>query len=139
MAVFSGLWILAVVHGMFQKTKEIENKKIKTVLRFVISGVLVCLWAWIFVYIDLYPISLAFYEYNNDFTEEKIGVIDSMEQDGNDRLNLIIDNTEYTMVYSSIKSDDIISSDIDEGDTVKIEFGVKSKYIFDICEFNISP
>ena len=47
--------------------------------------------------------------------------------------------TEYTMVYSSLNSNDIISRDIDEGDTVKIEFGVKSKYIFDICEFNISP
>ena len=29
-AVFSGLWILLVVYGMFKKTKKIENKKIKT-------------------------------------------------------------------------------------------------------------
>ena len=41
-AAFSGLWILLVVYGMFKKTKKIENKKIKTVLRFGISGVLVC-------------------------------------------------------------------------------------------------
>ena len=138
-AVFSGLWILLVVYGMFKKTKKIENKKIKTVLRFGISGVLVCLWAWHFVYINLYPISLAYYEYSRNSVEEKIGVINSIEQDGKDRINIIIDNTEYTMVYSSLNSDDIISRDIDEGDTVKIEFGVKSKYIFDICEFNISP
>lgn len=138
-AVFSGLWILLVVYGMFKKTKKIENKKIKTVLRFGISGVLVCLWAWHFVYINLYPISLAYYEYSRNSVEEKIGVINSIEQDGKDRINLIIDNTEYTMVYSSLNSDDIISRDIDEGDTVKIEFGVKSKYIFDISEFNISP
>ncbi len=130
-AVFSGLWILLVVYGMFKKTKKIENKKIKTVLRFGISGVLVCLWAWHFVYINLYPISLAYYEYSRNSVEEKIGVINSIEQDGKDRINLIIDNTEYTMVYSSLNSDDIISRDIDEGDTVKIEFGVKSKYIFD--------
>ena len=125
-AAFSGLWILLVVYGMFKKTKDIENKKIKTVLRFGISGVLVCLWAW-------------YYEYSRNRVEEKIGVINSIEPDGKDRINLIIDNTEYTMVYSSLNSDDIISRDIDEGDTVEIEFGVKSKYIFDICEFNISP
>ena len=71
-------------------------------------------------------------------SRKKIGVINSIEQDGKDRINLIIDNTEYTMVYSSLNNY-IISRDIDEGDTVKIEFGVKSKYIFDICEFNISP
>ena len=134
-AAFSGLWSLLFIYGMFKKTKDIENKKIKTVLRFGISGVLVCLWAWYFVYINLYPISLAYYEYNHNFVEEKIGVIDTVEQDGKDRINLIIDNTEYTMVYSSVSS----AIDIDEGDTVKIEFGVKSKYIFDICEFNISP
>ena len=126
-AVFSGLWILLVVYGMFKKTKKIENKKIKTVLRFGISGVLVCLWVWHFVYINLYPISLAYYEYSRNSVEEKIGVINSIEQDGKDRINLIIDNTEYTMVYSSLNSDDIISRDIDEGDTVKVEFGVKSK------------
>ena len=134
-AVF-GLWSLLVIYGMFKKTKDMENKKIKTVLRFGISGVLVCLWAGHFVCMNLYPISLAYYEYNHDFAEEKIGVIDGIEQDGKDRINLIIDNTEYTMVYSSLNSDNIISRDIDEGDTVKIEFGVKSKYIFDICEFN---
>ena len=60
-AVF-GLWSLLVIYDMFKKTKDIENKKIKTVLRFGISGVLVCLWAWHFVYINLYPISLAYYE-----------------------------------------------------------------------------
>ncbi len=138
-AAFSGFWILLVVYGMFKKTKNVENKKIKTVLRFGISGILVCWWVWHFVYINLYPISLAYYEYSRNSVEEKIGVINSIEQDGKDRINLIIDNTEYTMVYSSLNSDDIISRDIDEGDTVKIEFGVKSKYIFDICELNISP
>ena len=134
-AAFSGLWSLLVVYGTFKKTKNIENKKIKTVLRFGVSGVLVCLWAWHFVYMNLYPISLAYYEYNHNFVEEKIGVIDTVEQDVKDRIYLTIDNTEYTMVYSSASS----AIDIDEGDTVKIEFGVKSKYIFDICEFNISP
>ena len=138
-AAFTGLCCLLFIYSIFKQTNNIANKKIRTVLRFGISGVLVCLWAWHFVYINLYPISLAYYEYSRNSVEEKIGVINSIEQDGKDRINLIIDNTEYTMVYSSLKSDDIISRDIDEGDTVEIEFGVKSKYIFDICEFNISP
>ena len=139
LAAFTGLCCLQFIYGIFKQTNNIANKKIRTVLRFGISGVLVCLWAWYFVYINLYPISLAYYEYSRNSVEEKIGVINSIEQDGKDRINLIIDNTEYTMVYSSLNSDDIISRDIDEGDTVKIEFGVKSKYIFDICESNKVP
>ena len=135
-AAFFGLWSLLVIYGMFKKTKDIENKKIKTVLRFGISGVLVCLLAGHFVYMNLYPISLAYYEYNHDFTEEKIGVIDGIGQDGKDRMNLIIDNTEYTMIYSSVSPAVIIGKDIDEGDTVKIKFGVRSKYIFDIYKLN---
>ena len=138
-AVFSGLWILLVVYGMFKKTKKIENKKIKTVLRFGISGVLVCLWAWHFVYMNLYPISLAYYEYNQEIVEEKIGVIESVEQSEKDRIYLTIDNTKYTMVDSSVSPAFIIGKDIDEGDTVKIKFGVRSKYIFDIYELNTRP
>ncbi len=138
-AVFSGLWCFLVIFGTFKNTKNLESKKIKTVLRFGISGVLVCLWVWHFVYMNLYPISLAYYEYNHDFVEEKIGVIDIIEQDGKDRINIIIDNTEYTMVYSSVSPAVIIGRDIDEGDTVKFKFGVRSKYIFDIYESNTSP
>lgn len=138
-AVFSGLWCFLVIFGTFKNTKNLESKKIKTVLRFGISGVLVCLWVWHFVYMNLYPISLAYYEYNHDFAEEKIGVLDSIEHDGKDRIYLIIDNTEYTMVYSSVSPAVIIGRDIDEGDTVKFKFGVRSKYIFDIYESNTSP
>ena len=102
-AVFSGLWVLLVVYGTFKKSKKIENKKIKTILRFGISGVLVCLWAWHFVYINLYPISLAYYEYSRNSVEEKIGVINSIEQDGKDRINLIIDNTECAYRLNSAR------------------------------------
>ena len=138
-AVFSGLWILLAIYGTFKSSKSIESKKMKTVLRFGISGVLVCLWAVHFVYMNLYPISLAYYEYNHDFAEEKIGVIDGIEQDGKDRIYLNIDNAEYTMVDSSVSPAFIIGKDIDEGDTVKIKFGVRSKYIFDIYELNTRP
>ena len=138
-AAFSGLWCLLVIYGTFKKTKNVPNKKKKAVLRFGISGALLCLWAWLFVYTNLYPISLAYYEYNHDFAEEKIGVIDGIEQDGKDRIYLNIDNAEYTMVYSSVSPAFIIGKDIDEGDTVKIKFGVRSKYIFDIYELNTRP
>ena len=121
---------------MFKKTKKIENKKIKTVLRFGISGVLVCLWAWHFVYINLYPISLAYYEYSHNSVEEKIGVINSIEQDGKDRIALIIDNTEYRLVHSSTDPAVIIGKDIAEGDAVRVTFGAKSKYVFDIYKSN---
>ncbi len=138
-AAFSGFVLMLIIFGIFKSTKNIKSQKIKTVLRFGISGVLVCLWAWHFVYMNLYPISLAYYEYNNDIVEEKNGVINSIEQDGKDRINLIIDNTKYTMVHSSASPVVIIGRDIDEGDTVKIKFGVRSKYIFDIYELNTSP
>ncbi len=111
----------------------------KTVLRSSISSILICFWIWFFVYVNLYPISLAYYEYNHDFAEEKIGVIDSIEQDSKDRIKLIIGSTEYTMVYSSVSPAFIIGKDFDEGDTVKIKFGVESKYIFDIYKLNTIP
>lgn len=138
-AAFSGFVLMSIIFGIFKNTKNIKSKKIKTVLRFGINGVLVCLWAWYFVYMNLYPISLAYYEYNNDIVEEKIGVIDTIEQDGKDHINLIIDNTKYTMVHSSASPVVIIGRDIDEGDTVKIIFGAKSKYMFDIYKSNTSP
>ena len=138
-AVFSALWILFAVYATIKNTKNIENKKLKTVLRSSISSILICFWIWFFVYVNLYPISLAYYEYNHDFAEEKIGVIDSIEQDGKDRIKLIIGSTEYTMVYSSVSPAFIIGKDFDEGDTVKIKFGVESKYIFDIYKLNTIP
>ena len=131
-AVFSGLWILLVVYGMFKKTKKIENKKIKTILRFGISGAIVGLWLWHFVYTNLYPISLAYYEYNHNIVEEKIGVINSIEQESKDRINIIIDDTEYTMVHSSESPFVVIGKDIDEEDVVVITFGENSKYIFEV-------
>jgi len=138
-AAFSGLWILSAVYGTFKNTKNMENIKLKTVLRFGIGSVLICFWIWFFVCVNLYPISLAYYEYNHDFVEEKIGVIDTIEQDGKDRIYLNIDNAKYTMVDSSVSHAVNIGRDIDEGDTVKIKFGVRSKYIFDIYELNTRP
>ena len=138
LTVFTGFLVSSVIFGTFKKTKSL-TQKIRTVIRFGVSGALVCFWAWFFVYINLYSISLAYYEYNHDYAEEKIGVIDSAERDGKDRMKIVIDGKEYIMVYSSIDPFLINGRDIDKGDIVKIIYGVKSKYIFDICEFNISP
>ena len=135
-AAFTGLCVLSAVYATFKNTRNIENKKLKTILRFSISSVLICFWTWFFLCVNLYPISLAYYEYNHNFTEEKVGVIDSIEQNGKDRIYLIIDNAEYTLVDSSESPAVIIGRDIDEGDAVKFKFGVKSKYIFEIYELN---
>lgn len=150
--VFIGWCFFLVIYTTFKNSKNMENKKIKTVLRFGISGALVCLWAWHFVYMNLYPISLAYYEYRNEIIEEKIGVIENIDQDGKDRINIIVNNKEYTIAHSSASPVVIIGRDIDkvdivnfkeitkgtarcvidEGDTVKFKFGAKSKFIFDI-------
>ena len=128
-AAFAGVWIFLIIYGIFKKTR-------KTVLRFGISGVLVFFWLWFFVYTNLFPVLLAYYEYNHNIVEEKTGIIEKIEQNGKDRMNIVIDNTEYTMVHSSVNPAVIIGTDIDKGDTVKFEFGVRSKYIFDICNPN---
>jgi len=79
LTAFSGYFLLIIIHGTFKKAKDNESKKIKTVLRFGADGVLVCFWIWFFVYTNLFPISLAYYEYNHNSVEEKIGVIESIE------------------------------------------------------------
>ncbi len=131
-AAFTGFCVLLAIFETFKRTKNMESKKIKTALRFGVNGVLVCFWLWFFIYVNLLPISLAYYEYNHDLAEEKTGVIESIEQDTKDRIYIIIDNTEYVMVHSSSSPAVIIGRDIDEGDTVKVKFGERSKFIFEI-------
>jgi len=138
-AIFTGFLLFRIVFGIIKKAKKIENRKMRIILCIAVSSVLSCFWFWFFVYHNLYPISLAYYEYNQDVVEEKFGIIDSIEQDGKDRICLIIDNIEYTMVHSSVKPFVIIGKDIDKGDAVKIKFGAKSKYIFDIYQSSTKP
>lgn len=133
---FVGLGIVLFCFGVIKKTKRIESRRAKAALRIVVCCILGCFWAYFFVYLNLYPVSLAYYEYNNDLKEEATGVIDNIEREGKDRIHLIIDDTKYTMVYSSISSFAGIDGDIDEGDIVCFSFGKESNYIFDICELN---
>ena len=92
---------------------------------------------------NLYPISLAYYEYNHNIVEEKIGVIESIEQNVNDRMYITIGDTDYTVVYSNAVYFEYFGNDVVEGTKVRIQFGTKSKIIFDIAPFentnDISP
>lgn len=134
LAVFVGLLFSLGIISLFKKTKNIESKTLKIFLCVGVSIVLVCIYLWFFIYTNLYPISLAYYEYTNNSIVERTGVLDSIAQKGKDRINIIIDSTEYTMVYSSQKPWLSIGSDVDEGDIVKFKFGEKSKFIFEINE-----
>ena len=128
----TGVGVLFAIYGIFGKTKEIERVKIKTILRIISSSALVCLWAWFLIYQNLYPASLAYYEYNHGFTKEKIGIIENIAEDGTDRIDFIIDSTQYTMVHSSSNPFINVDEDIKEGDLVTITFGERSGYIFDL-------
>lgn len=139
LTVFIGVMIIQFCFITEKKTRNIENKNIRTVLCIAICSTLVCFWVYFFAYMKLYPISLAYSEYENNLTEETVGIVDSIAQDGKDRIHLIIDDTKYTMVYNSANMFIDIGKDIAEGDCVKITFGENSKYIFDIYKANVSP
>ena len=64
-----GVFYLSMVYS--KKTKNTENKTVKRLLRFGVNGVLVCFWMWFFIYVNLFPISLAYYEYNQDIAKEQ--------------------------------------------------------------------
>lgn len=133
LAVFTGLISLLAITGLFKNTIKIENKKIKYSLRMTITLAIVILWSYFYIYVNLYPVSLAYYEYINESTEEKTGIIRNIEQESKDRINIVIDNTEYTMVHSN-QNKPFNSNNIKKGDKVQIQFGKKSKYIFSIYE-----
>ena len=81
LAVFTGLISLLAITGLFKKTINIENKKIKYSLRMTITLAIVILWSYFYIYVNLYPVSLAYYEYINESTEEKTGIIRNIEQE----------------------------------------------------------
>ena len=132
LTVFSAILFFQLVFGILKNTKRIENKKKKAVINSIGCGVIICFWLWFFVYINLFPISLAYCEYNNNLVEEKSGVIESVEYEGKDRIIVRIDDVKYTIVHSSVNPVVTVGKDIDTGDHVKIIFGVNSKFIFDV-------
>jgi hypothetical protein len=139
LALFIGVSLIQLCFAFVKKIKNVENSKIRMILCVTICSAAFCFWLFFFVIGELYPISLAYSECKNGLTEETVGVIDSIEQEGKDRVRLVIKGTEYTMVYSSSEPFANIGKDIVEGDYVKISFGEKSKYLFDIYETNLVP
>lgn len=139
LAIFVGVILIQICFYVVEKTRIFENSKIRTAVSITICGAVFCFWLFFFIVRELYPISLACYECKNEVTNESIGVIETIEQEGKDRVRLVINGKEYTLVYNSSKPFVNIGKDIVEGDSVKISFGEKSKYIFDIYEIDFVP
>ena len=139
LAVFTGFWFLYAGFGIAKKIGNIENQRIRNGLCVIVCSALSFLWVFFFVYKNLYPISLAHYEYQNDKTEEVIGVVEYIEQTEKDIICLSIDGVAYTIVHNSTKPYVRIGIDVSKGDTVRIIYGENSKYIFDIYELKELP
>ena len=134
LVLFAGCFFGRCILVVIKKTTNMENQKLKIVLRSVICSVIAIFWLYVIVYMNMYPRSLAYYEYKNDIADETIGTISEITYVNKEIIRIRINNTNYTMARSSEKHYKGIGKVIDEGDTVKIKFGVRSKYIFDIYE-----
>ncbi len=130
MVVFVGLCMLLFCIGVMKHVNKFD-KKIKVILRIAICSIFIGSWSY-FAVVNAYPVSLAYYEYMNNITEEKSGTVESIVQDGKDRIHININGTIYTVVYSSKNLYNNIATDIFQGDMVKFQVGKHSKYIFDI-------
>lgn len=137
LALFTGCFFGRCIFVVIKKTTNMGNQKLKIALRSVICSVIAIFWLYVFIYMNMYPRSLAYYEYKNDVADETTGTISDITYVNKEIIHIRINNTNYTMAYSSKKPYKGIGTDIDEGDTVKIKFGVNSKYIFDIYESDI--
>ena len=123
------------IYGIFANTKKMDNKVLKRTLRISISVILVCFWLWFFVYKNLYPVSLAKYEYEHNVSVIKTGVIEDVKQHGKDRIYITIDGIEYAIVYGSVDPYSTeISKIIKKGTYVSYSYGENSKFIFDISK-----
>ena len=136
LAIFMGIcFACGGIYGIISNTKKMENKVLKRILRLSVSSICIVFWLWFFVYKNLYPIALAKYEYEHNCAEEQVGTVDSVVQDGKDRIITVIDGVKYTIVYASGDSNSIeIGKDIDRGNIVKFRYGKNSKFIFDISK-----
>ena len=135
---FMGIWVLLLIYSVFKKTRDIAKGKVKNLVVVGISSVLVSAWVYFFIYLNLYPIALANYEYKNDLTKVITGTVSSIEQKGKDRVELVIDNSKYIIVHSSRNPVVDIDRNVTEGDTVSVRIGVKSKFVFCINELDVN-
>ena len=131
-AIFVGICMFSVVCGCIRMTDKIENNQIKYLLRIVICGALISLWVYYFIFQNVYPLSVAYYECRNGIVEERTGILDGINRREKDRIEVIIDGEFYMMVYSSQESDTQITKGLDKGSLVCFSYGEHSMYIFSI-------
>lgn len=130
--IFAGVFVSVLCMVIVKKTQEIDRQKIRITLRVTLCSLLVILWGYCFVFAQLYPISLAYYEYKSNTVISTVGTIESVEIDGKDRILLSIDGKEYALVYGSTAYPYAFTKKLAKGNRVYIEFGKKSKYIFNL-------
>ena len=129
--IFAGVFVSVLCMVIVKKTQEIDRQKIRITLRVTLCSLLVILWGYCFVFAQLYPISLAYYEYKSNTVISTVGTIKSVEID-KDRILLSIDGKEYVLVYNSTAYPYTFTKKLKKGNRVYIEFGKKSKYIFNL-------
>ena len=103
-------------------------------MRIGVSGAFVWFVVWHIICMNLFPISLAYLEYKNELTDEYVGVIQHIEQRDKERIYITIDDTEFIIAHNLTEPIFEVGKDFDRGNTVKIEFGEKSKFVFNIYE-----
>ena len=129
LTLFTGVIVVLLLINLFRQTKKISTKWIKISLRTAVCGILLGFWTYFFVCRNLYPVSLAYYENKNNLTVDVVGVVESVEQVGKDRLYVTIDGTVYVMVYSSQKPHNNITANLVKGRTVCLRVGEHSMFI----------
>ena len=121
------------IYRFIKKTKEMENRKVKTILCVAFSSALIIVWAYFFAYKMVYPRALAYYEYKNDVIEEKSGVVNSIRYEPKDRIYIQIDDITYSIAYPGSSKIDIAKG-LKKGDSVRFIVGKHSMYVFEISK-----
>ena len=129
-----GSVVFSLIVDIPRKFKEIQNLKLRITLSVGVCSLLVCFWAYFILYRFLYPVALAYHECNNSLAKESIGFVEDMEVLDKERLRIKVDGKTYTALYSRKSPNLDMESYIFDGDKVKIKYGEKSKYIFDIIK-----
>jgi len=133
-AVFLGIWILLFLKA---SAKKYAQSKVRKTLCTIVCCFLLFFWLYFFVCSGVYPVTLAYYEYNNDLTSKTTGVITNIEQKIKDRIEINIDDQKYFIVYSSQKHYSAMINGLNIGDTVETIYGERSLYIFEIYKADI--
>ena len=137
--IFSAYTFIVLAVGLCKSTKRIEAKRLRAFARICICVSLSSVWILILADLRPYSLCLAYSECRNQAAKETVGVIDRIEQPRKDRICYYIDGQKYTMAYGTQETYVHLDWGIEEGDTVRIQYGERSKYIFDIREIHEAP